>query len=514
MINGRMQRRPLTRRTEPGERVPRKKAQLSYWTADLKRFLAWISLAFIAGAGPNVVGQVSTWLLLGVWVALIAAALVAWLWHRRRSGIGVYVHLPNTTDRTGRHEGAGAIYRTMRKQHRDWFRSGPDQPAEAVSERAEWMLSTIEYRLDELDLRDGVDPPVYLYVFARNEGAFQLGLKSKKFLIHEKELQPLDTPPATSRSFLHHQVRTYSSAPKKGSQIYKIDLERVRRNEHDDALADIAINEIDALDSRDKINPQPRIALIVQVGSTPSNSEAFRDRTLAAASAGATTNGYLATRDDICDCALFVGIDEKNFYKQLQDGTAEPYVASLLRALSDFSNKKYGTPQIPVRLFMRGPSILAFAAGALLPPGSKYVPFDAELATADPNGSERPDRDERIIAIIDGDDVGAETERHLITGDLEKAIDYSSGVNASIERLIDQLERVPDVQLLSRGGDSVILSLFRKDVKKLEESLEELRRRNNLGISCGYGEDSKEAFVALRLAKSSGKNTTLGCSQG
>lgn len=126
-------------------------------------------------------------------------------------------------------------------------------------------------------------------------------------------------------------------------------------------------------------------------------------------------------------------------------------MASLLKALSDFCNKKYGTPHVSVHLFMRGPSIIAFAAGALLPRGSKYIPFNADLAAPEDEVREPKELRDRIVAIIDGDDVGVETERHLITGELEKAINYSTNVNASIERLIARVERIPNVQLLSRG---------------------------------------------------------------
>ncbi|WP_263247287.1 mCpol domain-containing protein [Saccharopolyspora rosea] len=487
--------------------VPRKRARINYWVVDFKDFSFWIALAFVAGAGPNLAGAISNWLLLGLWGLAAIFALIVWIRNKRRKGIGVYVNLPRSTDKPASRKDVTSIYKAMSRHHRDWFRSGPDPRTKTVDERAEWLLSTIEHRLDELEVRDGQEPPVFLYVDARNEGAFLLGRKTAKFRLEQQIRQPLLDTGTSARLFFELQVKTYSRY--EGGGIHELDLSRIQREVHLD------IDHVDSIRTETyPLTPQsrdsfpPRLALIVHADDDPRSLDRFRENALAAASAGTPTNGYLATEDDRCDHALFVSICAKEFYDKLKSRSAEPFVAALLDAQTKASNRLYGAPDVPVRLFMHGPPILAFAAGALLPHGSKYVPFDPSLIP--PPDHSHQNSDPTLIAIIDGDDVGAGTEKHLLSRDLDKAVRYSSYVTDSIGHLIVELDKIPNVELISQGGDSAIFAFAPKYAKVFESTLENLRNQKNFRVSCGYGKDSREAFLALRLAKSSGKNITIG----
>lgn len=66
--------------------MPWKSARITYWVVDLKVFLFWIALAFVAGAGPNLAGAISNWLLLGLWALAALVALVIWIRNERRRG--------------------------------------------------------------------------------------------------------------------------------------------------------------------------------------------------------------------------------------------------------------------------------------------------------------------------------------------------------------------------------------------------------------------------------------------
>ena len=76
--------------------------------------------------------------------------------------------------------------------------------------------------------------------------------------------------------------------------------------------------------------------------------------------------------------------------------------------------------------------------------------------------------------------------------------------------LTERVLLVAGVTVLSTGGDSAIFTMPRSSFRSFEQSLNVARTDLNYRFSCGYGVDSREAFVALRAAKTAGKNITVG----
>jgi hypothetical protein len=488
--------------------MPSRKVQIRYWLVDAKQFTFWITLAFVAGAGPNLVEAIHPLLLLAVAIATGLVAGVLWLRNERKSGIGVYIHLPQVGDAPTSESLLKLVRKSMTKRHRDWFRSGPDFVTRPSQERVEWAIQTIQHRLHEADVLSDMSIPIFLYVHCRLEEAFRLGRTTAKlweitagdptlFNSTDDSIQP--------KLSVDFRVRSISSYHSEGGVEYGLNLAHVKSptNEPYDVDVDLVRN------LQDKFGvPEigvPRLALIVYAGP-PENFNAFRDAALVAAS-GRASRGYLTTDSDRCDNAVVISVTSREFFSALREQDAERFVRQICQYWQEQAGKLYGRVDIPMRLFMNAPSILAFAIGVLAPPDSSLVSYDPALATA----FEGKVNDSRTaIAIIDGDDVGNGMESRLLLDHLDDAVAYSRQIDTALSEIVDQLNRIPSMTLLSTGGDSAIFSFPVESLQAFIGTLDRLRKHLNFRISCGYGYSSHAAYMALRMAKASGKNRTEG----
>ncbi|WP_411115044.1 mCpol domain-containing protein [Streptomyces sp. 029-5] len=110
-----------------------------------------------------------------------------------------------------------------------------------------------------------------------------------------------------------------------------------------------------------------------------------------------------------------------------------------------------------------------------------------------------------LFAIIDGDDVGHEIESHLLTNDVSGFVRTSDTISATIESLAGHASRISGVTLVSVGGDSILLQVGENSIARLSDELESLQRPGHFTFSVGVGATLRESFIALRMAKSSGK---------
>ncbi|MFD7897194.1 mCpol domain-containing protein [Streptomyces sp. NPDC059743] len=110
-----------------------------------------------------------------------------------------------------------------------------------------------------------------------------------------------------------------------------------------------------------------------------------------------------------------------------------------------------------------------------------------------------------LFAIIDGDDVGHEIEAHLLTNDVSGFVRTSETISAAIELLASHASRIAGVTVVSVGGDSILLQVGENSITRLSDELEALQRPGHFTFSVGIGATLRESFIALRMAKSSGK---------
>jgi minimal CRISPR polymerase-like protein len=483
-----------------------KKVQIRYWLVDAKQLTFWLTVAFVAGAGPNLVGAISTIALLAVMLLAAAIAGLLWLQNKRKSGIGVFIHLRRPVDPPIIDPVLKSIRKTMVKRHRDWFRSGPDIINLSAYERVEWTIATIRHRLDEAEILNDENVPVFLYIHCRLVESFILGQTTAR---HWEGIPNITSNPAHDSAHpkiaLDFHVRSISNYRQAAETEYSVNLDviGIRRKEP------YSIHVETHRSLQDKFGMPtvriPNLALIIYAGPTD-NWAAFQGAALEAA-AGRASRGYAIDESTQCDSAVVMSITDDKFFSALREGAAENYIRQVVQYWQEQAGKLYGRVDVPVRVFMNAPSIVAFIIGSLAPPGSSFVAFDHNLAIK---------RDDAIgtipnvVAIIDGDDVGNGMEHHLLSNQLTDAINYSERIDSSLSQLEERLVKLPNVRSLSSGGDSAIFSFPAESLQAFAATLDQLRAELNFHVSCGYGYSSRAAYMALRVAKSSGKNRTEG----
>ena len=114
-----------------------------------------------------------------------------------------------------------------------------------------------------------------------------------------------------------------------------------------------------------------------------------------------------------------------------------------------------------------------------------------------------------MYALIDGDDVGKKMEVHTINNDVEAFIRTSERISNSIARMAESLADVPGVSLVSTGGDSILIGFHETISNRISERLDGLQAEEEFSFSVGIGNDLREAYVALRMAKAAGKRCTV-----
>ena len=109
---------------------------------------------------------------------------------------------------------------------------------------------------------------------------------------------------------------------------------------------------------------------------------------------------------------------------------------------------------------------------------------------------------------IDGDDVGNELERHILRNDAEALMAFSDHYRQASKWLLDRFEQLPDSKIILTGGDTLLLSLPNATpielLEKIRQDFNKIAQGNTL--SMGVGNTIREAHIALKFAKASGKN--------
>jgi hypothetical protein len=115
---------------------------------------------------------------------------------------------------------------------------------------------------------------------------------------------------------------------------------------------------------------------------------------------------------------------------------------------------------------------------------------------------------ERYYIAVDGDDVGRSIERLVLTNDCQGlsafAAKYRSAVHWLTSVLIDSFQG----NALLSDGDSVLIEAHAPafSAHRLTALSEEFAKLSGHTLSIGIGDTMREAYLALKLAKLSGKN--------
>ncbi|MFD4443834.1 mCpol domain-containing protein [Nocardia sp. NPDC058519] len=486
-----------------------KRISLRYWGVDIQQFLFWILAAFVAGAGPNIAGALGLAPLIGVTVAAALIVLLIWLKNKRKKGIGVFIHLPRANDRPLPDDFVPQLIKYMSKRHLDWFQAGPDDESRSVRDRVDYLLKSILHRLDEARLRLENIPQVSVYLYSRQEEAFELGGQlsgqwQRPSLDGSSSLEPL-------RSSVNWKV-SYRSMHDNVVNNYHINLGKIINGGAPDPEDCTVESRADIYAGHGMPEPLvPRFGVIIFATSGGESAyNAFTKLALKSA-AGKAGTGYITSDDDRCESAVLIHIPGEELIHELKSGRADKRIHSALKFCQQECIHAYGRDDIPMRVYIKGPALLAFAAGAILNSNSKVIEFDPNLQLLSEETSHGTER--VVYALLDGDDVGVGMEKNLLSNQLDSAIAYSAWVDESITTLINKLESIEGVRLRSKGGDSAIFEMPDRIQASFEATIARFRNESDFRVSCGYGSDCDKAYAALRLAKSSGKNLSSGAAQ-
>lgn len=479
-----------------------------YWMVDFESFAFWFSVAFVAGAGPNLADNFGIWGLVSIWILMGIVAVVLWYKNKRKYGVGIYISLPSKNDGKKESSLPSSVRKAMNRSHRDWFIYGPDKLMGSEYKRARWVINTIEHRINEAQIKNQEDEPLFLYIHSRLPEAFAVGQRAavlwKENSIREEGYE--HPPYPLSIDFRVRSFTVYGGR----ERIYELNLRKIFSEKYRELGQDCCRHRFESIDLKKKREDnglpsleKSQLAVILHVESVEGSANAFRDGAVLA-SAGVANNGYMVMEEDKCDQAVFFSINANCFFEKLVNGEAESTICEVLHKCQEYNARLHGRRDVPVRLFTNIPSVFAFAAGAYFPDGSRIVRYSQSYVEYSRwTGNE-------IVAIVDGDDVGEQTERSLLSRDLDNAVMWSKKADQSLRDIVEKMQNLSGVSLVSKGGDSAIFSLRSSSLSEFLEFLDILRMDTGFRVSCGYGTDSREAFNSLRVAKTSGKNISVG----
>lgn len=109
---------------------------------------------------------------------------------------------------------------------------------------------------------------------------------------------------------------------------------------------------------------------------------------------------------------------------------------------------------------------------------------------------------------IDGDDVGRRLEYFTITNNMEALSNFSTAFNDAMYWLENIVTHEFNATIVFSGGDNLLARLQVNESSK--RSIEQLRigfaQQAPATLSIGLGDEPRQAYLALKLAKASGKN--------
>lgn len=115
-----------------------------------------------------------------------------------------------------------------------------------------------------------------------------------------------------------------------------------------------------------------------------------------------------------------------------------------------------------------------------------------------------------IYLAADGDDVGQKIEFFIVMNQMNLLTDFFNKFQAAMAWFAEKLLKNFDAEIIFNGGDSLLARLQINEVliDELEDLRSEFSNLSHATISIGIGDNPRQAYFALKLAKASGKNRT------
>lgn len=106
---------------------------------------------------------------------------------------------------------------------------------------------------------------------------------------------------------------------------------------------------------------------------------------------------------------------------------------------------------------------------------------------------------------LDGDDIGLKIEKCFMTNDENGLKTVNDEVNNTIVQITEYLQQI-ESEIIFSGADGIIFKKAEFNAEQITSFIKRLKI--NITFSMGIGNSLREAFLALRYAKSNGKNGT------
>ena len=115
---------------------------------------------------------------------------------------------------------------------------------------------------------------------------------------------------------------------------------------------------------------------------------------------------------------------------------------------------------------------------------------------------------EYVYIAADGDDVGRKIEFFIVMDQMTLLSDFFNSFQAAMSWFAEMLSKEFKAEIILNGGDSLLARLQTDEI--LIERIESLRHEffnfSQTTISIGIGDNPRQAYFALKLAKAIGKN--------
>jgi hypothetical protein len=113
-----------------------------------------------------------------------------------------------------------------------------------------------------------------------------------------------------------------------------------------------------------------------------------------------------------------------------------------------------------------------------------------------------------VYIAVDGDDVGSHLEYLMLMNDIETLAHFAAEYTNAMQQFIATLTNIFRISVIFLGGDSLLLTAESAEfsVNQLETVRTSFAENTRHTLSIGLGYSAREAYIALKLAKTSGKN--------
>lgn len=116
-----------------------------------------------------------------------------------------------------------------------------------------------------------------------------------------------------------------------------------------------------------------------------------------------------------------------------------------------------------------------------------------------------------MFIAVDGDDIGRSLELYILDNKIAELECFAVSLTRQFEGFSNKLRNHFNAKIHMIGGDSILASCNSNlvDIEQLEKFRIEFSQQGLSTISIGIGDTSREAYLALKLAKLRGKNRII-----